>query len=49
MDYIIFGEYTDGAPSMLDITSGLIKFFKYKSPEVISIHCLIHRQLYNIA
>ena len=32
---------TDGTPSMLGITSGLFKFIKDKSPEVILIYCLI--------
>ena len=35
---------TDRTPSKLGIQSGLIKLFKDTLPEVIIIHCLIHRQ-----
>ena len=35
----------DGSPSMLCIKSGFIKLNKDKSTEVISIHCLINRQV----
>ena len=38
------GVCTDGAPAMLGSRSGFQKLVKDRSPEVRSIHCMIHRQ-----
>ena len=38
------GVCTDGAPAMLGSRSGFQKLVKDRSPEVTSIHCMIHRQ-----
>ena len=38
------GVCTDGTPAMLGSRSGFQKLVKDRSPEVTSIHCMIHRQ-----
>ena len=38
------GVCTDGAPAMLGSRFGFQKLVKDRSPEVTSIHCMIHRQ-----
>lgn len=40
----LIGVYTDGAPAMLGSRSGFIQLVKEKNPNVITIHCFIHRQ-----
>ena len=40
----LIGVCTDGAPSMLGSKSGFATLVKKKNPDVITTHCLIHRE-----
>ena len=40
----VIGVCTDGAPAMLGCRSGFQTLVKEKSPNVVSTHCIIHRQ-----
>uniref|UniRef100_UPI00358DE3FE protein FAM200C-like n=1 Tax=Myxine glutinosa TaxID=7769 RepID=UPI00358DE3FE len=40
----LVGVCTDGAPSMLGSKSGFVTLVKKKNPDVITTHCLIHRE-----
>lgn len=40
----LIGVCTDGAPAMLGSRSGFVQLIKEKNPNVITIHCFIHRQ-----
>ena len=35
---------TDGAPVMLGVRSGFLALVKQKNPNVIGMHCIIHRE-----
>ena len=38
------GVCTDGAPAMLGVRSGLQTLVRNRSPDAVSMHCMIHRQ-----
>lgn len=38
------GFFTDGAPAMLGLRSGLAALVKEKNPATVTMHCMIHRQ-----
>ncbi|CAH2226763.1 jg14191, partial [Pararge aegeria aegeria] len=40
----LIGVCTDGAPAMLGSRSGFVQLVREKNPNVITIHCFIHRQ-----
>ena len=40
----LVGVCTDGAPSMLGSRSGFMTLVKTKNPDIITTHCLIHRE-----
>ncbi|XP_066958608.1 protein FAM200C-like [Macrobrachium rosenbergii] len=40
----LVGVCTDGAPSMLSSKSGFMTLVKMKNPDIITTHCLIHRE-----
>ena len=40
----VVGICTDGAPTMLGSRSGCLKLAKKHNPNIVGIHCMIHRQ-----
>lgn len=40
----LVGICTDGAPAMLGVRSGFVSLSKRKNPNVITTHCMIHRE-----
>ena len=41
---IVVGICTDGAPAMLGSRSGFLKQAKKHNPNIVGMHCMIHRQ-----
>lgn len=40
----LIGVCTDGAPAMLGSRSGFIQLVREKNPNIVAVHCIIHRQ-----